>query len=330
MGYRTTGGRVTGREAEVLSAIFQGLTNAEIATSLFLSERTVESHVSSLLRKFGATNRRDLVRVAGRVAGASVADATPFSSARGVTVWGGTVGSWLDARRTVRSVRSSSSQLQWSLFVGVDVDRSREEATSGADPRSWDRWPSSDWDWLVNLPAGRQVAELSGDMRSPDVVDLAALVMLWAESSPPGVRRLVVDSVVLGVSSRATAIERVCHLLDAASVGACVATERGLEMLVDVLDPALPLFDFGAHRLADLGRAEHLFQLGGDTPRAPLGTLDSYRHNLPVQLTSLIGRNDDVERVLQRLTNDRLVTLSGAGGVGKTRVALAVAGRAVR
>ena len=78
------------------------------------------------------------------------------------------------------------------------------------------------------------------------------------------------------------------------------------------------------------GAAEHLFQLGGDTPRAPLGTLDSYRHNLPVQLTSLVGRSDDVERVLQRLTNDRLVTLSGTGGVGKTRVALAVAGRAVR
>ena len=51
---------VTRREAEVLDALAERLTNAEIAARLHVSERTVESHVSSLLRKLGACNRLDL------------------------------------------------------------------------------------------------------------------------------------------------------------------------------------------------------------------------------------------------------------------------------
>jgi DNA-binding CsgD family transcriptional regulator len=54
---------VTRREADVLARVMDRLTNAEIATELCVSERTVESHVSSLLRKFGATNRRALVEL---------------------------------------------------------------------------------------------------------------------------------------------------------------------------------------------------------------------------------------------------------------------------
>jgi predicted ATPase/DNA-binding CsgD family transcriptional regulator len=57
--------RISAREAEVLAAIGQHLTNAEIAARLFISSRTVESHVSSLLRKLGADDRRALAAVAG-------------------------------------------------------------------------------------------------------------------------------------------------------------------------------------------------------------------------------------------------------------------------
>ena len=55
-------GGVSRREAEVLDLVVESRTNAEIAARLFISERTVESHVSALLRKLGATDRRDLVR----------------------------------------------------------------------------------------------------------------------------------------------------------------------------------------------------------------------------------------------------------------------------
>ena len=56
---------VTRKEAEVLDALCEHLTNAEIASRLYVSERTVESHISSLLRKFQVANRHELARVAG-------------------------------------------------------------------------------------------------------------------------------------------------------------------------------------------------------------------------------------------------------------------------
>ena len=56
---------ITAREAEVLRAVQQRLSNAEIAEQLYVSERTVESHVSSLLRKLHVANRRELARLAG-------------------------------------------------------------------------------------------------------------------------------------------------------------------------------------------------------------------------------------------------------------------------
>jgi predicted ATPase/DNA-binding CsgD family transcriptional regulator len=69
---------ITRREAEVLRAVRQHLSNVEIAEQLFVSERTVESHVSSLLRKLGAANRRELARAAGSVPASLPVLATSF------------------------------------------------------------------------------------------------------------------------------------------------------------------------------------------------------------------------------------------------------------
>src|SRR6476659_3645356 len=58
---------ISPREAEVLALVGEQLTNPEIAARLFISVRTVESHVSSLLRKLGVDDRRDLARAAEEV-----------------------------------------------------------------------------------------------------------------------------------------------------------------------------------------------------------------------------------------------------------------------
>src|SRR3954447_24474401 len=72
---------ISRREAEVLDALAQRLTNAEIAARLFISVRTVESHVSALLRKLGASDRHALAEVAAaRAAAAVVAPAPPLPS----------------------------------------------------------------------------------------------------------------------------------------------------------------------------------------------------------------------------------------------------------
>jgi hypothetical protein len=86
------------------------------------------------------------------------------------------------------------------------------------------------------------------------------------------------------------------------------------------------LVDLGLHRLKDLTEAQRLWQLGeGEFP--PLKTL--YQTNLPVQPTPLVGRERELAEVLALLESSRLVTLTGAGGSGKTRLALQAAAELV-
>jgi predicted ATPase/class 3 adenylate cyclase len=86
------------------------------------------------------------------------------------------------------------------------------------------------------------------------------------------------------------------------------------------------LRDLGEHRLKDLSAPEHLFQLGGgDFP--PLNSLD--RTNLPVQPTPFVGRERELAEILALLSEHRIVTLTGAGGSGKTRLALQAAAESV-
>jgi predicted ATPase/class 3 adenylate cyclase len=86
----------------------------------------------------------------------------------------------------------------------------------------------------------------------------------------------------------------------------------------------MTLRNLGEHRLRDLGNPMLIWQLGTDE-FPPLRTLDELPGNLPVQRTSFIGRADEVKELADLLTHERLVTLTGPGGVGKSRLALQVA-----
>ena len=92
------------------------------------------------------------------------------------------------------------------------------------------------------------------------------------------------------------------------------------------------LQDLGEHRLKDLPRPEHLFQvlvpdLPGEFP--PLRSIENWPNNLPRQLSSFVGRADALSEVAARLGTTPLLTLTGPGGVGKTRLALEAAARAM-
>lgn len=85
--------------------------------------------------------------------------------------------------------------------------------------------------------------------------------------------------------------------------------------------------DLGLHRLRDVARAERVFQIGHRGLRAefpPLRTLP-VRHNLPTERTSFIGRDVDLAAIRRHLGTRRLVTLTGVGGCGKTRLAIKTA-----
>jgi predicted ATPase/class 3 adenylate cyclase len=94
----------------------------------------------------------------------------------------------------------------------------------------------------------------------------------------------------------------------------------------DLLDSDRTLRDLGEHRLKDLIEAERLFQLGdGEFP--PLRTIDAT--NLPVAASPLLGREREVADLVELLGERRLVTVTGPGGTGKTRLALQVAAELV-
>ncbi len=87
----------------------------------------------------------------------------------------------------------------------------------------------------------------------------------------------------------------------------------------------VPLVDLGSHRLRDLIEPERVWQVvHPELPSvfAPVRGLDTYSNNLPLQRSSLIGREHDVERVISLVRRHRIVTLTGVGGVGKTRLAV--------
>src|ERR1700704_6409790 len=115
----------------------------------------------------------------------------------------------------------------------------------------------------------------------------------------------------------------------AAGHGGQVLISETTRVLVDqALPPGLTLKDLGMHRLKDLARRERLFQLmveGLPADFPPLKTLDATPNNLPTQLTSFIGRDDQLRDARALLAKSRLLTLTGPGGTGKTRPSLEIA-----
>jgi len=121
------------------------------------------------------------------------------------------------------------------------------------------------------------------------------------------------------------ALRRCGRLRDVAHGGQTVMSSVTAAILADALPPGTSLQDLGAHRLRDLSLPEQVFELRPADRRAEfpaLRSLDAVATNLPVQLTSFVGRGDELGAVELLIAGDRMVTLTGAGGSGKTRLAL--------
>ena len=124
-------------------------------------------------------------------------------------------------------------------------------------------------------------------------------------------------------------INRTARLRDLAHGGQTVLSGTTDDLVAEALPEDAWLTDLGAHPLRDLSRPQRVVQLchpdlRNDFP--PLRTTSSIvAHNLPAQLTSFVGRQTEIGSVRETLAGNRLVTLTGAGGVGKTRLAVQVA-----
>ncbi|HZD55651.1 MAG TPA: tetratricopeptide repeat protein, partial [Anaerolineales bacterium] len=118
------------------------------------------------------------------------------------------------------------------------------------------------------------------------------------------------------------------RLMSVAYGGQILLSESAEALLRDSLPEDITLRDLGEHRLKDFERGEHIFQVVAKDLTAefpPLKPLNRPPNNLPVQLTSFIGRSKERDDVKQMLSKQRLLTLTGPSGSGKTRLALQVA-----
>jgi class 3 adenylate cyclase len=123
-------------------------------------------------------------------------------------------------------------------------------------------------------------------------------------------------------------MNRCARLRELASGGQVLVSGSTAELVADRLPSRAELLDLGVHRLRDLGRAERVFGLSHpDLPdvKTPLRSADESSRSLPVQLTSFVGRGKELAELDELLPSTRLLTLTGAGGCGKTRLMLQLA-----
>jgi predicted ATPase/DNA-binding CsgD family transcriptional regulator len=124
------------------------------------------------------------------------------------------------------------------------------------------------------------------------------------------------------------AVIRCARLRAIANGGQVLVSRATAELVAERLPADAALADLGWHRLKDLGRPEQVFSLchpGLPGAFGPLQSLDSVPNNLPVQLTTFVGRRHELAELAGLLASTRLLTLTGAGGCGKTRLAVQLA-----
>ena len=110
--------------------------------------------------------------------------------------------------------------------------------------------------------------------------------------------------------------------------GQILLSEATRSLVEHSLPEGVSLRDLGRHRLKDIEHPEHLYDLlidGLPEEFPPIRTADAHPTNLPAQRTSFVGRQRATAEATSLLSENRLVTVTGPGGIGKTRLALKIA-----
>ena len=123
-------------------------------------------------------------------------------------------------------------------------------------------------------------------------------------------------------------VHRAARIAAAGHGGQILLSQTTRDLVGSELPADSALTDLGQHWLKDLAEPEHLYQLSAEgLPRAfpPLRSLTTLPNNLPRNMSTFVGRQSDLTEVKQIIAQAPLVTLTGPGGVGKTRLALQLA-----
>jgi predicted ATPase/class 3 adenylate cyclase len=152
----------------------------------------------------------------------------------------------------------------------------------------------------------------------------------WSEGASVRVRMgLHTGEGILGaVGYVGIDVNRAARIADAAHGGQILVSEAARALVEHALPQGISLRDLGQHRLKDIAHPERLYDLvidGLPCDFPPPRTLDARPNNLPLQLTSFVGREKEIAEMRHLLQRTRLLTLTGPGGTGKTRLALQLA-----
>jgi predicted ATPase/class 3 adenylate cyclase len=143
-----------------------------------------------------------------------------------------------------------------------------------------------------------------------------------------GVAEMHLDDVKAGQYASGLTLSRAQRIMSAGYGGQILVSSTTYELLRGLLPDGVTLRDLSEHRLKGLLNPEHLWQVvAPDLPHEfpPLQSLNAIPNDLPIQLTSFIGREKEIGEAKRLLTTTRLLTLTGSGGTGKTRLSLQVA-----
>lgn len=295
--------RLTGSEYRVALAVGRGATNKAVARELGVSVKTIEFHLSRVYRKLDVSGRTELA---------------------------GLVGAALSAERTI------------TLLVAV-----RETPGEGADePAQLDGTTTR-----VTAVLREEINDAGGEVVTVSDSTAVAIFALPSEAAQAAVAcqaRLAgersrnghgpplsmgIHTGIAGAGTRAdigplaTRAERIAR----AARGGQVLTSAGAAALL--ADQEWTVLDIGLHALEGLERPERLFRVRAESLAdvdLPLRGVDDVLGNLPRWRSAWVGREGPLAHLVGSLTDGALVTVTGTGGVGKTRLALAAAHRAGR
>jgi predicted ATPase/class 3 adenylate cyclase len=187
---------------------------------------------------------------------------------------------------------------------------------------------------IVVKTTGDGVHAVFQDPHDAVAASVEAQIALADYASTEGLALHVRCGMHAGVSERSeddyfgSVVNRAARIMSAANGGQVLVSQTVADLIRDRLPSGVSLRDLGAVRLRGLSGVEHLYQVEHAKLRCDfpaLRSLEGMPNNLPLQLTTFVGREREQREIRVALTATRLLTLSGVGGLGKTRLSLQVA-----